>query len=147
MKVILLQDVAKIGRRNEVVEVPNGYAMNQLIPMKKAEPATPANMKKVGKVHAQAAADTANMEAVFTAAKDALSAEPLVIEADMNEQEHLFQAVSAADVVAAAKAKGIAITSDMVDFPEVVKAAGEHTVTLQHGAHSAPFTINVTKKG
>ena len=146
MKVILLQDVAKIGRKNEVVEVPNGYAMNQLIPSKKAEPATPANMKKISKVHAAIAANTSDMEAVFTAAKDALSAEPLQISAEMNEKEHLFQAVSDVDVVSAAEAKGIAITSAMVGFPEVVKSAGEHTVTLQHGSHSAPFTISVVKK-
>ena len=146
MKVILLQDVAKIGRRNEVVDVPNGYAMNQLIPSKKAEPATPANMKKISKVHADMAANASNMEVVFNTAKEALAAETLEIPAEMNEQEHLFQAVNDADVVAAAEAKGIAITSSMVGFPEVVKSSGEHTVTLQHGAHSAPFTINVVKK-
>jgi len=146
MKVILLQDVAKIGRRNEVVDVPNGYAMNQLIPSKKAEPATPANMKKISKVHADMAANASNMEAVFTAAKEAFAAEPLHIPAEMNEKEHLFQAINDADVVAAAKAKGIAITPAMIAFPEVVKAAGEHTVTLQHGGHSAQFTINVVNK-
>ena len=146
MKVILLQDVAKIGRRNEVVEVPNGYAMNQLIPSKKAEPATPANMKKISKVHASMAANASNVEAVFTAAKEALTAEPLVVEAEMNEQEHLFQAINDVDVVKAAEAKGIAITSAMVGFPEVIKSAGEHTVALQAGEHNASFTINVVKK-
>lgn len=146
MKVILLQDVAKIGRRNEVVDVPNGYAMNQLIPSRKAEPATPVNLKKISKVHAEMAANASNIEAVFTAAKEALSVEPLVIEADMNEQEHLFQAINDADVVAAAEAKGIAITSAMVNFPEVIKSAGEHTVLLQAGEHNASFTINVVKK-
>ena len=146
MKVILLQDVAKIGRRHQVVEVPNGYAMNQLIPSKKAEPATPANMKKISKVHADIAANTSTIEAEFKTAKDALAAEPLVIATDMNEQEHLFQAVNAADVVTAAAARGITLTPAMVVFPEVVKSAGEHTVTLQHGAHSAPFTISVVKK-
>jgi large subunit ribosomal protein L9 len=120
--------------------------MNQLIPSKKAQPATPANMKKISKVHASIAANASNKEAVFNAAKEALAAEPLEIPAEMNEQEHLFQAVNDADVVAAAKAKGIAITSGMVGFPEVVKSAGEHTVTLQQGAHSATFTIKVVKK-
>jgi len=146
MKVILLQDVAKIGRRNEVVDVPNGYAMNQLIPSRKAEPATPANMKKISKVHADMAANASNMEAVFATAIEALSAEPLVITAEMNEQEHLFQAVNDAMVVAAAETKGIGITTAMVGFPEVVKTAGDHTVTLQHGSQSASFTISVIKK-
>ena len=145
MKVILLKDVAKIGLRHEVVDVPNGYATNKLIPMKQAEPATPANLKKVGKVHAAKAGAAADIESVFNAASEALSAETLVITAEMNEQEHLFKAIDAADVVKAAEAKGIAVTSQMIGFPEVVKSAGEHTVALQAGAHNASFTINVVK--
>lgn len=146
MKVILLQDVAKIGRRGEVAEVPNGYAMNQLIPNKKAEPATPANLKKVSKAQAELASTAANTEAVFTAALEKLQAETLEVSAEMNEQEHLFQAISDADVVTAAEAKSVAITTAMVGFSEPIKSAGEHTVLLQSGALNGSFTINVTKK-
>lgn len=146
MKVILLQDVAKIGRRGEVADVPNGYAMNQLIPSKKAEPATPANLKKVSKLQAELASNAANIEQVFSAALEQLQADTLEVSADMNEQDHLFQAIADADVVAAAEAKGIAITSAMVGFTEPIKSAGEHTVLLQAGAHNGSFTINVVKK-
>jgi len=145
MKVILLQDVAKIGLRHEIVDVPNGYAANKLIPNKMAQPATPANLKKVGKLHAEVAGKAADTESMFTTAKTALETEPLVITADMNEQEHLFKAISVTDVVAAATAKGIALTPQMIGFPEVVKSAGEHTVALQSGKHNALFTINVVK--
>ncbi|MFT5832312.1 MAG: large subunit ribosomal protein L9 [Candidatus Paceibacteria bacterium] len=145
MKVILLQDVAKIGLRNEVVDVPNGYAANKLIPMKQAEPATPANLRKVGKVNAAKAGAVADTAVVFNAAKEALSAEALEIKADMNEQEHLFKAIDAADIVTAAGAKGITVAPQMIGFPEVVKSAGEHTVALQAGSLNASFTINVVK--
>ena len=40
MKVILLRDVAKLGRRFAVVEVPDGFALNQLIPKGMAEAAS-----------------------------------------------------------------------------------------------------------
>jgi len=145
MKVILLQDVAKIGLRHEVVDVPNGYAANKLIPMKLAEPATATNLKKVGKVQAEKAGAAANVSAIFAAAKEALSAEPLSIAVEMNEQEHLFKAISAADVVAAASDKGIIVTSQMIGFPEVIKSAGIHTVALQAGEHNTSFAINVVK--
>ena len=46
MKVILLRDVARLGRKGTVADVPTGYAMNQLIPSKSAAPATPENLKK-----------------------------------------------------------------------------------------------------
>ena len=47
MKVILLKDVAKIGRRHEVAEVPDGYALNMLIPKGLAKAGTPENIKKL----------------------------------------------------------------------------------------------------
>lgn len=146
MKVILKQDVAKIGRKGEVAEVPNGYAMNSLIPQGKAEAATATNLKKVSKVQAELAEKAADTEAVFTAALEKLQAETLEVSAEMNEQEHLFQAISDADVVAAAEAKGIAVTSAMIGFSEPIKTAGEHSVLLQAGEHNGSFTINVVKK-
>ena len=54
MKVILLQDVAKIGKRSDLVEVPDGYAMNQLIPKRMAETATAQNKKRIAKQQADA---------------------------------------------------------------------------------------------
>ncbi len=47
MQVILLQDVAKIGRRFDVVNVADGYGLNKLIPQGMAKPATPENIKKI----------------------------------------------------------------------------------------------------
>lgn len=145
MKVILLQDVAKIGRRHEIVDVPNGYAANKLIPNKMAQPATPANLKRAQKVHADKVGATADVEAAFVAAKTALAAESLTITAEMNDQDHTFQAVSADDISAAAAAKNIAIAAETIDFSKPVKSAGEHVVKLTMGAQSTDFTINVVK--
>jgi peptidylprolyl isomerase len=65
MKVILLQDVAKIGKRFEVANVPDGYALNQLIPKRMAEPATPANMKKIERRQAERTASAEASTARF----------------------------------------------------------------------------------
>jgi large subunit ribosomal protein L9 len=145
MKVILLQDVAKIGLKNEIVDVPNGYGQNQLIPARKALPATPQNLKRVGKVHAELAAKSADSETMFTTALAALQAEPLLIRTQMNEQGHLFQAVHEKDVVEAAATNNIAITTQMVNFSEPIKTEGDHTVLLQTGQHNGSFTITVVK--
>jgi large subunit ribosomal protein L9 len=145
MKVILLQDVAKIGRRGEIADVPNGYAMNQLIPAKKAAPATGANLKKAQANQAAVAAGAADLASAFEVAKAALVTGPVTITATMNEQDHMFEAVSAESVVEAAKAAGTTITTQMVKFAEPIKSAGDHEVTLVSGDHSATFTITVTK--
>lgn len=144
MKVILLQDVAKIGKKGEVAEVPNGYAMNSLIPTGKVAPATPATLKQASAKAAATQASAADAAATFTAALATLSS-GITITATMNEQDHLFEAVSAEAVVEAAAAAGATISADMVQFAEPIKAAGEHTVTLVSGDQSGPVTLTVAK--
>jgi large subunit ribosomal protein L9 len=55
MKVVLREDVEKLGLRGEVVEVARGYARNFLLPRKLAEPATPARVSELAKVNARRA--------------------------------------------------------------------------------------------
>ena len=53
MKVALLKDVPKIGRKNEVKNVSDGYAMNFLFKNGLAEPATPQKIKNLEKAKLQ----------------------------------------------------------------------------------------------
>ncbi|MEK6276205.1 MAG: 50S ribosomal protein L9 [Actinomycetota bacterium] len=55
MKVVLREDVEKLGLRGEVVEVARGYARNFLMPRKLAEPATPSRVAELEKVNARRA--------------------------------------------------------------------------------------------
>ena len=47
MQIVLKEDVDKLGRRGEVVKVADGYARNYLLPLGKALPATPGNLKVI----------------------------------------------------------------------------------------------------
>ena len=62
MKVILLDDVQKLGRRGEVRDVSDGYARNFLIPKKLAVKATAGELKKAEGLRATAAARKAELE-------------------------------------------------------------------------------------
>lgn len=146
MKVILLQDVAKIGKRSSVVEVPDGYALNQLIPKRMAEPATAANKKRIEKLQANAQATSAADEARFEAANKALAENPVKIATELNEQGHSFKAVSENDIAEAAQDMGIDITAAMIVISQPIKEAGEHTVELVRGDKKVKFTVEVTKK-
>lgn len=143
MKVILLQDVARIGKRHTEVVVPDGYALNQLIPKKMAMPATPQNRQKISRLVAGKEAQIeAGADALATAVA-ALRATPITIAAEANEQAHLFQAVHAADVVRTAAAAGIIVQSEWVHFESPIKSLGDHEIHLIHGAIKAVVTINV----
>jgi large subunit ribosomal protein L9 len=143
MKVILLQDVSKIGSRSEIVEVPDGYAMNQLIPKRMAELATPSNIKRLERQTAKQEAGDAAAAESFAKALATLDATPLTITADANDKGHLFKAVSAAEVVTAAHARGAKISEAMVNFAEPIKTIGEHTITLTQAAKTASVVITV----
>ncbi len=146
MKVILLQDVAKIGKRYSIVDVPDGYALNQLVPKKLAEPATPINLKRIEKMKSDNAANADAVKRQYEANVEVLADVKVTVEAEVNEQGHLFKAISAEDIVAAAKAVGISFDVKQVVINKPIKESGEHTVVLSHGGRSNPFVVVVVKR-
>ena len=146
MKVILLQDVAKIGKRFSIAEVPDGYALNQLIPKKMAEPATPANLKKIERFQAESVATKEADQTRFEAAKEALSDKKIVVVADANEKGHLFKAVHESEIADAAVASGISVDSSMLSIQAPIKELGEHTVDLVSQGVAVSFTVEIVKK-
>ncbi len=146
MKVILLRDVAKIGKRFEIKEVPDGYAQNKLIPQKDAEPATPANVKRIEEKRKKSSESITkeNLEAKEIVA--ACVASPLAILMEANEQGHLFQGVHAKDVVAAASLRGLMLSSEHIIIKEPIKSLGQHRVSLQAGSEVLSLPIEVVAK-
>lgn len=146
MKVILLRDVAKIGRRNDIVELPDGYAQNQLIPKKWAEPATPANIKKITTQKAVNAAHDEAEQARFDSVVKSLQSETLQVEAGPDDNGHLFKAVHENEIVASAKMRGLALETAWVQIAKPIKSLGAHEVTFKRGGKSVVCTIEIIKK-
>lgn len=144
MKVVLLQDVAKIGRKHAVVEVPDGYAQNQLIPRRLAKPATPENLKAALKDAAdkKSAADVAF--AKYQKTKEALRDKKIVVRAPQkNQQGHLFAAITKGEVMSALNQAGIVADATMVEVPGHLKEVGEHEIELVYGPHRSNFIIKI----
>jgi large subunit ribosomal protein L9 len=146
MKVILLRDVARLGKRFSVAEVPDGYALNQLIPKGMAEAATPENLKRVNARTDKQVSNKVNSEAEFAVALSALKAMPLSITVQANAQGHLFKAVKAADIAAAAAATGHGIPLDSIALIDPIKSVGDHTVVAKMGAVAGEFILTIISK-
>ncbi len=146
MKVILLRDVAKIGKRFEIKDVPDGYALNKLFPKRDAEPATPANVKRV--LEREKGNARTEMEALEHARAIAASCskEPLPISVDANEQGHLFQAVHGSDVVAALLSRGFKVEASHLSFAVPVKTLGQHEVILKAAGQAIPLVLSIETK-
>jgi large subunit ribosomal protein L9 len=143
MKVILLRDVAKLGKRGSVVEVPDGYALNKLVPQKMAQPATPENLKRVTAVATQTAAHVASDAADLTAAVAALATTGVEIKVEANAQDHLFKAVKAADIAAATVRQGHPIKVEAIHLTEPIKALGTYAVAVKSGTVAGTLSVHI----
>lgn len=144
MKVILLQDVAKIGRRFETVEVPQGYARNKLIPQGLAKEATTQNVKQVQQRTEKIATEHAAADQAFDDALTALTGKEVIVPAKANENGHLFEAVKPEQIVAAVAAAGVTISPQHVHVGTPIKEIGTHTVALLSGDRRGELTVVVT---
>jgi len=146
MKVILLRDVAKIGKRFEIVNVPDGYALNKLIPKGDAQAATPDNVKRVTNMREKGASDKAAELSAIKEVVDSLADAPLEVPMQANEQGHLFKGVHAADVAEAALKRGVKIPKEAVVIETSIKATGAHQVLVKSQGTTFTLAINVVAK-
>lgn len=147
MKVILKKDVAKLGKRHAVVEVPDGYALNKLIPQGMAIPASPENLKRISNLKAEAFAHMAADEGAYLAALATLATKTITLTVEANAQGHLFKAIKANDIHDALVAEGItAIPISAITITSPIKSCGEHVITLNFHAHKDTITIMITAK-
>jgi len=143
MQVILTHDVAKLGRRHDIVTVPNGRALNMLIPQGLAIAATTKETKRLrAKRDTIAAKQSVASEQFLTAIKK-LDEQVVTVTAKANAQGHLFAAVKPEAVVNALAERDIAITPTQVLLTEPIKAVGEFLVTISNGEHAATITVKV----
>ncbi|MFT5036981.1 MAG: large subunit ribosomal protein L9 [Candidatus Azotimanducaceae bacterium] len=143
MKVILLQDVAKIGRRFSVVDVPHGHALNMLIPKGMAQEATPQNLKNIQARTSKVEEDRQLSDASFSDALKALKETAVVVTVEANEKGHLFEALKSDKISDALHANGAAIKADQIQIETPIKELGEHTVSLVEGEVKGSVVITV----
>lgn len=147
MKVILLKDVAKIGRRFEVVVVPDGFALNKLIPKNMAKAATPENLKRIQNLSSKMEHDKKVESAAFIEAVKTLKEVQVPVAVDANPEGTMFQALKA-DAIVAAVAEATSLTIDVEDLvmETPIKSLGEHVVKLVSGDVHGELTLHVIAK-
>src|SRR5437870_13868268 len=97
MKVILLDDVTKVGRRGEVREVSDGYARNFLIPKKLALSATAGNLKNLEHIKRQQEAKGDREKADAESLRAQIVAHAYEERRPASEEEQLFGSVTSPD--------------------------------------------------
>jgi large subunit ribosomal protein L9 len=132
MKIILTEDVPKLGSAGTVQDVAPGYARNYLIPRGMATIATKGSIKQVEERQAAEARRIAKQEQELQGLADRIQGLRVQIEARVGEQGRLFGSVTAADVAEKlGEQLGEEIDRRKVDLDEPIRTVGEHPVTIR----------------
>ena len=145
MKVILLQEVKKLGKKGDVLEVAEGYARNFLLPRKLAAQATPDTMNQMQQ-QKNATADRQKRqleEARLMAAQ--LGQIEVKVKAKAGEGGKLFGAVTTKDIADAAKLQhGIDLDRRKMEITEPIKNLGPSSVVMKiHPEVTAEIKVQV----
>ena len=147
MKIILLDDVAKVGRRGEVREVSDGYARNFLLPKKLALTATAGNLKGLDHIKRQQEAKADRIKTDAETVRDRIEALVYEQRRQASEEGKLFGSVTAQDVVDFLERSQIRVERRRVHLDEPIKTLGESTVTVRvHPEVTAQLRVNVSRQ-
>ena len=131
MKVLLCEDVRKLGWLGEIVEVNSGYARNYLLPQGLATVPTEANIRSLAEEKARRAEVRALERDRLAAAAAAVEGAEAVIAAKANELGHLFGSVSEREIAANLRAQGFEVADEFVQMPHHIKEVGTHSIRLE----------------
>lgn len=145
MKIILLKDTAKLGKRGEVKEVADGYATNVLIKKGDALMATPSELakwksKEEAKVHKKELATNTFVQLI-----EKLTRDPIIITGKKSDQKgQLFAQVKESDIVDAIfKATAFSVNPKQISIPTHIKSLGRHIVELRQGEEVESIRVEV----
>lgn len=145
MKIILKQDVKNVGKKDEVVNVSDGYANNFLLPRGLGVPATAGGLNEV-KNKQKAAADKKQRELdAANALAAALKEKTVVIRMKSGENGKLFGAVSSKEIAEELKKQhNQEIDRKKLVLHEAIKTLGSYEIEAKlYPGVSAHFTVRV----
>ena len=132
MKIIFLKDVKKIGRKYEIKEVADGYALNSLIPAGIAVPATASYLKVVEAKKKQDAIMKEEFKNAFAYALTKLPDGKLHIAGKVNEKGNLFAGINKTQIIDEFKKEtGVELSNDHFEMEKSIKEVGEHTFDVK----------------
>lgn len=146
MQLILCENVDKLGKRGQIVDVSRGYARNFLLPRKLAMEVNDNNVRRMEKEMKVVAVKNAKEKEE----NEVLAAKIEGVKLSFRRKVHgdeLYGSVSAGDVAEALEAKGYTVEKRKIQLDEPIKSLGEVSVTAKlHPEVTATFTVIVEKE-
>ena len=131
MKLILKEDIANLGYKDDVVEVKSGYGRNYLIPQQKAVIATPSALKMLAENQKQRAHKLAKIKVDAEAAAAALEGVTLTIGAKTSSTGTIFGSVNSIQIAEALEKLGHTVDRKLIYLKDAVKEVGSYKATIK----------------
>ena len=132
MEIILIQDVERLGSKDDVVNVKDGYARNFLIPKKKAIAATESAKKILAENTKQRAHKEAKLKEEATKIAEQIVNKKIKIGAKTSSSGKIFGSVNTIQLAEAINKKGFEIDRKQISIPEdSIKEVGTHTAKIK----------------
>jgi len=134
MKVLLRQNVRKLGQIGDVVDVRPGYARNYLIPQGIGMVPSEANLKAIEAEKQAYLQELAKQRAELEARAKMLEGKEVTITARANEEGHLYGSVGPAQIVAAMAKEGVFLEVEEIVLDEPIRRLDKYEVTVRLAA-------------
>jgi len=131
MKVLLKEDIQKLGWFGDVVEVNNGYARNYLLPQGLATVVSDDNIRALAEEKSKRAEQRIKEKKRLEEAAKTVDGAEAVIAAKANEQGHLFGSVTENMIASNLRAQGFTVADEVVQMHDHIKEVGTHNVKLR----------------
>jgi len=146
MKVILLKDIPKIGKKYDIKDVPDGYANNFLLPKKLVEPATPKKVKEIEEQKKSIQIEKQIQDDLLMKNLAAINGLELIIKGKTSDAGHLFKAIHKEDIAEKMKKDyHIDIAPDCIVLDKPIKTNGDYNITIQVKDKKTTFKLIVEK--
>jgi large subunit ribosomal protein L9 len=134
MQLVLTEDVQHLGKQGELVEVRSGYGRNYLLPRGLATVPTAHNLRLLERFKQRVTQARESRIADLRVLAEQIQRVPhITIEANANDEGHLYGSVTGVEVSKALKGKNLKVEADMVKLPGPVKLCGLYEVQLALG--------------
>jgi large subunit ribosomal protein L9 len=131
MKVILIEDVKKMGSMGDIVQVKDGYARNFLFPRNLAKLATSSNLKIIEEIRKKKITLLTKEKRLAEELKERLSSVSCTIPAEAGDDDRLFGSVTTQDIAQAFEEEGFSIDKKKILIEEVIKKLGVYHVSVR----------------
>lgn len=145
MRIILLQDIRGVGKKNDVKDVADGYARNFLVAAGKARAATAGVLREIEAKRSAGIMHRAAEDKEIVAAFNALKNTRIVVSEKANDKGRLFAALDAKKIAHIVHYKTGAHIPEEAFGSIAIKETGEHNIRVVRGEHNTTFVLIVEK--